>query len=286
MNGISDDIRAAARQAAAGTVSENYARDQVEGGERWLDGLGARRNLGAYQDEIIDVKEALTKLRAAIRVRWPNTIRLLWIPDRNTKAIYLTKEEALANVGALLHRRAAAPRLGDGPMPREELIAARPLSKKSIEVLRLGQGWVDRRGRARVETAYELLIGGERACTGSRRYIMRQADWATMCDVFGQLPPMELVRGLAKRRALYKARRDKRRAQRRRGRARWPLTTELVMTAWGGAARPARARHGGRRAKAIMRWAKPVGEALATRLWADITSPALFPKLLTRTPVK
>lgn len=211
MNGISDDLEATVLHALRGTVSESYARSQVGRGEAWLDRLGARRQLAHYQDEVREVEAALADLRSAIRRRWPKFIRLLWVPQRVvTGAQAIAKDEIAANILASQDYRTRAGTADPG------YIKARQLVRPSIEVVRLDDGWVNRTGgpwhrrrvRARVETAYELLLDGQRALIGSKRYVMRQADWAVMVDpVTGKLPAIETLTGVAKRRALYQLRR-------------------------------------------------------------------------------
>jgi hypothetical protein len=182
MVGIADDLKATRRHVLGGTCSESYALDQVDMGHTWLNGLGARISSHGFADEVNDVSIELAELKEAIRIRFPpKVVRLLWVPTRR----------------------------------REEL--------PSVEVLRYDQGWVQRtrRKRARVEVAYELLIGGQHVLIGSRRYVMRQAYWAAMCDAFGKLPELERLTGLAKRRALYKARKARRKPVKRKANVRW-----------------------------------------------------------------
>lgn len=246
MNGVSDDLRATLAHVERQTVSESHAKSQVERGERWLDGLGARRQLAAYHEEVLAVEDAVSRLRAAIRLRWPRVVRLLWVPERETgKSVALTTAEVGANI--LAHED---PRTKDGTAD-PGYIRARPLLKPSVEVLRLCDGYVRRGGRARVETAYELVIGGARVTTGSRRYVMRQADWAVKCDEMGKMPFREalLTSGLTHHQRshhLYQLRKEKR-----------PGPLKVRWSPW---ARPNvwKGRHGDRRFKAILRRTGPV----------------------------
>lgn len=129
--------------------------------------------------------------------------RVLFVRERVTTQRIITPSEQMANLMALQHARIH--RVNPGPLLKGEL-AKLP----AVEVYRGLQGWVDRRGRARVGRAYLLAIGGKVVMSGSKRYIMRQADWAVMCDAAGRLPVLETTTGVAKRRALYKARKARR----------------------------------------------------------------------------
>lgn len=238
MKGIADDLRATRLHIERGTVSESYARSQVERGEAWLKGLGPRISHPAFAEEVEEVSSELAELKGAIRDRFkPKVIRLLWIPERVSKTqAVLPMAESMANVLALQHARAAGIDPGRLHEPQK-------VKRPSIEVLRYDQGWVQRtrRKRARVEVAYELVIGGQHVLMGSKRYVMRQADWAAMCDANGQLPEIERLTGLAKRRALYKARKARRKQPRRRWRMR-PRRKPNV----------AKGRHGGRRERHLV----------------------------------
>lgn len=207
------DIKATLAHVRRGDVSESYARGMIDRGERWLTGLGSRRTSPGFHEEVVELELALADLREALAVKPdPLGVRLLYIPKRKSKTqAVLGRAETMANLVALQHAKARG--IDPGPLHQPQVPTL-----PSIEVLRYDQGWVNRRGRARVEVAYELVIGGQRTLAGSKRYVMRQADWAAMCDSFGQLPVLETLTGLAKRRALYKARRDRRsaKAQKRR----------------------------------------------------------------------
>lgn len=227
MRGISDDLRATRIHVERGSVSETYARSQVERGERWLAGLGPRISSPGFADEVEAVSFELAELRGAIRDRFKSkVIRLLWIPPRVSKTqAVLTQQERMANLLAVDQFN----QTGKGPGP---LLKPTPVTRPSIEVLWYDQGWVQRtrRRRARVETAYELVVGGKHVLFGSKRYVMRQADWAAMCDAFGQLPELERLTGLAKRRALYKARKARRKDRDRPRRRRWPAVHTNYVT--------------------------------------------------------
>lgn len=222
MRGIANDLRATRTHVERGDVSESYARDQVDRGNAWLKGLGPRISHPGFADEVEAVSFELAELKGAIRDRFPpKVIRLLLVPQRTSKTqAILSRFEAAANVLALQHAR----NLGVDP---GELLQPKKAVLPSVEVLRYDQGWVERRGRARVEVAYELLIGGAHVLFGSKRYVMRQADWALMVDAFGQLPELERLTGLAKRRALHKARKARR--LRKAARRAWKLAKRALV---------------------------------------------------------
>lgn len=219
MRGIADDIDATRAHVLRGDVSHAYARSQVERGQHWLEGLGARRNHPGFVEEAEEVDRAVARLLQAVDKRWPDYVRLLYIPARDTGMKHLETTEVAVNAAAALHLRQAG---ATEVQVQRNVIPSRSLLTKSVEVRRYDQGWVQRtrRKRARVEVAYELVIGGKHVLIGSKRYVMRQAHWAAMCDMNGQLPELERLTGLAKRRALYKARKARRKQPRRRWRMR------------------------------------------------------------------
>lgn len=242
MTGVSGDLRATTAHVRRGTVSESYARSQVERGERWLDGLGARRHLAAYQEEVHAVQEAVLELREAMRERWSRVIRLLWVPERKTgKSVALTQAEVGANILA-----SQDPRTKDGTAD-PGYIRPRPLLKPSVEVLWHDNGYIRQGGRARVADAYQLLIGGLRILTGSKRYVMRQADWAVKLDEMGKMPFREALftSGMTHHQRshhLYQLRKEKR----PKGRLRKRSAPRRRPNVWKG-------RHGDRQLKADLR---------------------------------
>lgn len=84
-----------------------------------------------------------------------------------------------------------------------------------VAVVRHGQAAVGRRGRARVEDLFAVIVDGDVVGTWHRAAALKQARWATLV-ADGRLPRRETMRGLAKRRTLHKRRRDRKRAARRR----------------------------------------------------------------------
>jgi hypothetical protein len=256
MTGISDDLRATRIHVARGSVSETYARSQVERGERWLKGLGPRISHPGFAEEVEAVSFELAELKGVISDRFkPKVIRLLWIPKRVSKTQAVQPmAESMANVLALQHAQA----LGIDP---GRLLEPKKTVLPSIEVLRYDQGWVNRRGRARVEVAYELVVGGQHVLMGSRRCVMRQADWAVMCDAFGQLPELERLTGLAKRRALYKVRKARRKPIKQKAGVRWRQSNH-------------------QRQLAIL------GAAMASHLWKHLMQPSHLERMLTRYPAE
>lgn len=207
--GLADDLLATVDHVQRGTVSQSYARGQIERAERWLAGLAGRPRM-AYLEEAAEVTEALVLLRDAARRMFIAGVAIMFVPERQSKTqAVMSQAAAFANLAMLNDARV----LGRKP---NALLPATPVLLPSVAVQRLCDGYVRRQGRARVETVYELLVGGRRALTGSRRYVMRQADWAVMCDATGTLPLLERLTGKAKRRALYKARKARRRPRRYR----------------------------------------------------------------------
>lgn len=143
----------------------------------WLDN---RPGTKGFEHESAELEEVMEDLRDAIteerRRLGEKKVRLLWIPQRVSRK----------------HR----------------------VSMPSVDVVLAGQVWINemRTGRARVRDNYHLLVGGRVVCYGSRRYVMRQADWLLMCDPFGHLPEVETARGVRKRRLLYKLRKMRKRS--------------------------------------------------------------------------
>lgn len=255
--GVAGQVRRAAAQVRRG-ATKLVADAAIARGEQWLDGLGERRRSPGFAEEVEEVLEALGELRQASAEAFGEqpVVCLLKVPRRYAK-FPSTSRASIANVLALSDA-AATGRDPGRLLPLED----RPLLP-SIEVRRYDQGWVQRtrRRRARVETAYELVIGGRHHLYGSKRYVMRQAHWALMCDQFGRLPALEQLTGLAKRRALHKARRDRRKQKR--------------------AAEEARSRK--RFKRRVPNWVRKLGEVMSDSIWRSLTRPSAFPRMLAMT---
>lgn len=210
--------------------------EQVEAdAQRWLD---ERPSQKGFEEESAELQDALGELREAMveeRRRSQKRICLLSVPRRPSKKFRVrSRAESLANAAASMDPRSRTRDPG--------YFTGEPVDMPSVEVIGVGQVWINemRTGLARVRDCYALLIGGREITRGSRKYIMRQADWSLMCDPSGALPEIERVTGLKKRRLLHKMRRDKRRQRaaraylnilrRRKGGLKRPLGVAGVLT--------------------------------------------------------
>lgn len=146
----------------------------------------------AYKDEIFHVEDALKRLDAALGDAVPQ-VCIFRRPERFVLA-------------SLDDRR-----------PGEKTRVRLPV----LKVVRIGQvPFVELDGRQRVRDWWGLFVDGVKHAEGPRRWIMKNAQGAAMMDARGRLPGWILLTGLARRRAAYKRRRDQRRLERARARAR------------------------------------------------------------------
>lgn len=84
-----------------------------------------------------------------------------------------------------------------------------------VAVVRHGQKAIGRRGRARVEDAFAVIVDGDVVGVWHRAAAFKQARWATLV-ADGRLSSRETMTGQAKRRTLHKRRRDRKRSARLR----------------------------------------------------------------------
>lgn len=207
MTGIVEELHRARLLLARGGLDQAQARAAIERGDRWITGLGDRKYDHGFAEEYSEVYGELELLRAMFSQRFRKRILALSIPQRlSRKYSALPRDQAAANLAAMMD-----PRSGNGDDPG--YFKAQRAVLCSIEVEFVGNVWTQHprvNYRARVRDHWALIINGREVLRGSRRLCMLQAHWAEMCDPTGALPRLEVMRGLEKRRALYKARKARR----------------------------------------------------------------------------
>jgi len=192
MRGLYDELREATAALELGRIDITAAREKLYDGAKRLGALRARNLLakersrqmhGPYEDEIYEIETAVQELLAAVEARAPR-VRIFHRPGRNVTIRNYSSQDIRA-------------RLPD------------------IQVVRVGQvEFIELDGRLRVRDWWELLIEGKPVSPpiqGPKRWIMKNAAGAAMMDAEGKPPAWMLLTGLARRRALHKRRRDRRR---------------------------------------------------------------------------
>lgn len=255
--GVAEELLGALEQLKRGRLTEEDGHAAIARADAWLEGLGPRRNSPGFAEEYREVADALEQLRDRFGQVFRRRVLALKVRRAlSRKHKYISKAAVFANVAAY-----ADPRARDGTADPGYIQPAR-VPKPSVEVELVDQGWVQQpriNYRARVRDVWAIIVNGQRIAEGSRRYCMRQAHWALMCDPSGRLPAFETMTGLAKRRALHKARRDRRRRQMFNRAASIREWKNKVIAA-GRAKRPMHGRHGNRKRKGLLRAGKYLGQ--------------------------
>ncbi len=192
MRGLYDELREATLGLQQGRLELAAAREMLQAGATRLGALRGRNLIeekrtgrAPYTDEINEIETALQELLIEVEKEAPR-VRIFHRPGRNVQL---------------------PPIHPGGPPTRGRL--------PDIQVVLIGQvEFIELDGRLRVRDWWELLLDGKRVSPpvqGPKRWIMKNAAGAAMMNATGAPPAWMLLTGLARRRALHKRRRDRKR---------------------------------------------------------------------------